>query len=380
MTFQDDGYISDFSFKKEKKTKEDISKELKATEKEIEIKNEELKKLIENLKELKNELSQFEIPPLPPLSQNKERIDKNSVVSEKIKIYLEYFCGRTDVYAQRVWNKKRGKVEYYPKCINQWKENCPKKNKEGKNVSCATCLFRKYEPLTDKILIDSHFRNESILGLNSVGMYAMKEGDLCSFIAIDLDENNFEDDARAILTVARESGFPMIMERSFSGKGIHLWLFFDSLIKADKARIFAFLLLDNASIRFKSISLKSYDRIFPTQDKISKDGLGNLILLPFVYFALKRGCTVFLDDNFKPYDDQFKYLSSIPKCTEHEIDKYIDYQQISTESFFQSEKEENIEFLWVRKLPKIDKSDIKKDILPLHFGSGITIRKTNISN
>jgi hypothetical protein len=108
---------------------------------------------------------------------------------------------------------------------------------------------------------------------------------MCRFLAIDLDEKTWKKDALEIASAARNDGFQMAIERSFSGNGAHLWLFFNEEVPASKARELAFAFIDKACENSKTVSLKSYDRIFPTQDSVSQNGLGNLILMPLVKSA-----------------------------------------------------------------------------------------------
>ncbi len=368
--------FNDFNLEDASRNKEDILSEIHKIEAEITKKNEEIKLLLETSKALKSELAKYYELVIPPLILNEPRLDMYSSTSDKVAVYWEYFGGRRDVYARRVWNKNRAKVEYYPNCLNRWDKSKCLIGQTAKSNPCFSCINKRYAYLSDETIKNDHFRNADVLGINAIGMYAMRPDNTCSFIAIDLDEGSFEEDAKAILIVAREAGFPMVAERSFSGKGIHLWLFFSSFIKAEKAREFAFLLLDNASIRFHSISFKSYDRVFPTQDSLSNGGLGNLILLPFVGSAVKRKCTIFLDDKLNPIKEQFAFLSSIPKCSESDVNAYINAQSALYGDFFNSE---DVEFLWKRKLPTLDVKDSKNEKLILHLGSGITISKTSVS-
>lgn len=59
--------------------------------------------------------------------------------------------------------------------------------------------------------------------------------------------------------------------------------------------------------------------MFPNQDEIPNGGYGNLIALPLQGRAVKEKHSVFTDESFLPYDDQWKYLSSVQKLSEKEI-------------------------------------------------------------
>lgn len=63
------------------------------------------------------------------------------------------------------------------------------------------------------------------------------------------------------------------------------------------------------------LSFSSYDRLFLSQDTIPKGGFGNLIALPFQGQAQKNGNSLFVDEQFVPYTDQWAFLSSLPKIT-----------------------------------------------------------------
>lgn len=80
------------------------------------------------------------------------------------------------------------------------------------------------------------------------------------------------------------------------------------------------------------IKFASYDRLFPNQDTLPKGGLGNLIALPLQLNARRNNNSVFIDQKFQPYDDQWSFLSSIRKFSEssflpsNRFFKYISYQ------------------------------------------------------
>lgn len=67
------------------------------------------------------------------------------------------------------------------------------------------------------------------------------------------------------------------------------------------------------------LQFKSYDRLFPAQDILPKGGFGNLIALPFQGRAQEDGNTLFVDENFTPYQDQWAFLSTLHRITPEEL-------------------------------------------------------------
>jgi hypothetical protein len=69
--------------------------------------------------------------------------------------------------------------------------------------------------------------------------------------------------------------------------------------------------------------LESYDRLFPSQDTIPKSGFGSLIALPLQHDLREGGNSVFLNDNFQPFDDQWALLASVEKIQRQAIQKIV---------------------------------------------------------
>ena len=83
------------------------------------------------------------------------------------------------------------------------------------------------------------------------------------------------------------------------------------------------LILTEAMNKDWRISFKSYDRIFPNQDRLPEGGFGNLIALPMQGKARKEGNSVFVNEYFIPFDDQWTYLESIEKVSEKQVDALL---------------------------------------------------------
>ena len=253
--------------------------------------------------------------------------------------------------------------------------------KGGKNI-CEDCSFKIYDELTADVVIKNNLKNDSIDGINAVGIYPIFNGDCVRFLAYDFDEKDWDKSSRIVVDVAKEYGFEAALERSFSGNGAHVWIFFKEDVKAKKVRKMAFAILDKACEKSDCISFKSFDRIFPMQDSVPEDGMGNLILMPLVKSAATRKGsptgTVFVDEDFKMYPDQIEYLNSLPRYTEKEIDRFLSL--IEKDDFnLESVDHEYISPRWLKKLPEISEKDVKSEMLEAVLSSGITINKNSIS-
>lgn len=153
-------------------------------------------------------------------------------------------------------------------------------------------------------------------GKQVVGIYSMLPGDVCHFLAIDFDAGDWKQDATALREACREKGVPHAVEVSRSGSGAHVWFFFEQGENAAQARRFGAQLMDAVMRKRAKLSFASYDRMFPNQDTMPKGGIGNLIALPLQKEAAKmHGGSLFVDDAFQPYPDQWVYLSGIQRVT-----------------------------------------------------------------
>lgn len=258
------------------------------------------------------------------------QVNKNSAPKDKIRLFMSLFKGREDVYAKR-WQSENGKSGYSPVCVNEWVRGMCYKPK----VKCSECKNKKYAPLNENA-IDRHLR-----GIEVLGIYPMIKDETCYFVAIDFDDDGWENDISILQEICIEKKIPFAVERSRSGNGAHLWFFFKEKIAAASARKFATALLTYAMTKRYKIKFKSYDRLFPNQDTMPKGGLGNLIALPMQKFVRKNNNTVFVDKNFKPYEDQWKFLSSVEKLIRNQIECYI--SEICTNSELGDLKEDKEE-------------------------------------
>jgi hypothetical protein len=145
----------------------------------------------------------------------------------------------------------------------------------------------------------------------------------CWFLAIDFDKKTWQEDVGTFLEVCREMGVPTALERSRSGHGGHVWIFFDRPIQATMARKFGCPILTRAMERRHQIGLDSYDRFFPSQDTLPKGGFGNLIALPLQFAPKKKSNSVFVNEGFEAYPDQWLFLSTIKRIQSKEVETIV---------------------------------------------------------
>ena len=235
----------------------------------------------------------------------------------KVRLFRRLFRGREDIYATR-WQSGEGKSGYSPVCERDWKAWYAAPPEDRKRVDKQT---RRYLPLTDEA-IDSHLR-----GKLTIGIYPLLLDETCWFLAADFDKKTWEDDSAAFMRACADWDVTAALERSRSGKGGHVWIFFSTPVPAILARKLGCALLTRAMERRHQIGLDSYDRFFPNQDTMPIGGFGNLIALPLQRVPRDQGNSVFIDNNLAAYPDQWAFLSEITPMSSDDVEKIVDEAQ-----------------------------------------------------
>lgn len=244
------------------------------------------------------------------------QLTQRSTPADKITLFRSLFRGREDVYPRRFASRKSGLAGYAPACANEWIRGVCEKPR----IKCAECPNRRFLPVTDQV-IRQHLSGHDEFGREFViGVYPLLLDETCFLLAVDLDGNTWEKDAGAFLETCRRLALPVALERSRSGKGGHIWIFFAEAISATVARNFGSHLLTETMENRPEIGLSSYDRLFPNQDTMPKGGFGNLIALPLQKGPREAGNTVFLDEQFRPLFDQWTFLSSVQKVPRSQVE------------------------------------------------------------
>ncbi len=223
-------------------------------------------------------------------------VDIQSSPEDKLSLFRSLFGARSDVYAHRWENASTGKSGWSPAVRGGWT------NRRARN--------KDYLPLTDDVLVE-HLRGEA-----SIGIYPLLRNDTCTLLACDFDGGTWALDALAFLDACHHAEVPATLERSRSGDGAHVWVFFAEPIPAASARTIGMGLLRRAMTSRAELDLSSYDRFFPSQDFMPKGSFGNLIALPLQGERVHHGTTVFLDPStMEPWPDQWAFLSSVARLS-----------------------------------------------------------------
>lgn len=284
-----------------------------------------------------------EINPFEETIENAEEYDLDqgarivhpTFITEKMAIrFFSMFWGREDVYARR--GKNGG---YFPQCDNRWNMKlCPKQR--GEKMFCDECENKKWTKLDVKKIV-AHLLGYKEDGSDVIGIYPLLPDGTCRFIVFDFDnhekgaeatdfanvDSEWHKEVDALRKICEINGIKLLVERSRSGRGAHVWIFFQKAISASVARNFGFLLLDKGAASVNLKSFHYYDRMYPSQDVASS--IGNLIALPLQGQALRNGNSAFVDENWNAYPDQWDVLlNKTEKLSIEDIEKYMAKWQV----------------------------------------------------
>lgn len=263
-----------------------------------------------------------------------ERIIPKDITETDAKMFFRMFWGRTDVYSKRTVKKSTGEVNYYTQCYNFWKKGCPRIT--GSKIKCGDCQRQAYKELKKEQVIE-HLRGNAEDATDVIGIFPLFADDTCRFIVFDFDNHEkgaekndyanvddmWKDEVDSLRKICGLNGIDALVERSRSGKGAHLWIFFQKPIEASLAREFGNALLKKGAESVNLRSFRFYDRMLPMQDHLPKGGLGNLIALPLQGRALREGNSAFIDEHWNAYPDQWGVLQSKKKLSREFIEDKI---------------------------------------------------------
>lgn len=252
-------------------------------------------------------------------------VTNSSPSMEKVELFRQLFAGRPDVFPARWENRKDGRSGYSPACSNEWAKGICGKPK----VKCGDCPHQAFIPYSEDI-IEKHLRGGDAHSSDFVaGVYPLLQDETCWFLAADFDKESWADDTRALLATCRAKGIAAALERSRSGNGGHVWIFFSEPVPAKIARQLGAALITETMENRPEIGFTSYDRFFPNQDTMPLGGFGNLIALPLQRKARENGNSVFVDGDLRPYDDQWAYLSSLNRLSADEVFRIADEAELA---------------------------------------------------
>ena len=320
--------------------------------------------------------------------QGKRIIHPQKITENMANQFFGMFWGRQDVFAKRSVNKETGKAAYYPQCNNFWTNVCHKKIKDG--VNCKDCKSRSYKTITKKDILN-HLQGNAYNASDVIGVYPLLSNGTCRFMVFDFDNHNkgaeekdfanvddtWIEEVEAMRKICVLNGIEPLIERSRSGRGAHVWLFFDKPIAASVVRKFGFALLDKGAEQVNLKSFKYYDRMLPAQDSLPDDSaVGNLIALPLQGKALRDGNSAFVDGNWNAYSNQWEILFSKPRLSQEFLEEKIKEWSNSIDDIAANTNKGDREKPWI-KMQHFNKKDVKGKI-HITLSNGIYVDNTNL--
>ena len=233
---------------------------------------------------------------------------------DNINLFRSLFKGREDVFAFR-WEKgnKSGYMPAYfydPYLIRVHKMN---------GGTFQTFTEKSYLKFTDE-QIQKHLE-----GFHQIGIYPLLQDNTTWFLVADFDKANWQKESVTFLKICQENEIPAYLERSRSGNGGHVWIFFDKPYPAIRSRKIFISILEQSGAFSMFDKSSSFDRLFPNQDFLSGKGLGNLIALPLFKPTFEKGNSCFVNsESFEPITDQWNFLQNIKRLSTNHLDKLYD--------------------------------------------------------
>ena len=242
--------------------------------------------------------------------------------SENIQLFRSLFKAREDVFAVR-W-EKGNKSGYMPAVFyDPYRFRAHKMN----GGTFQNFTDKSYLKLTDE-QIQKHLD-----GFHQIGVYPLLQDNTTWFLAADFDKANWQNEAITFLNACKEKGVPTYLERSRSGNGGHVWIFFDKPYPAIRSRKIFISILEQSGGFSMFDKSSSFDRLFPNQDFLSGKGFGNLIALPLFKPTFEKGNSCFISpESFEPITDQWDFLKKIQKVSIDYLDEVYEGLKSGVES------------------------------------------------
>ncbi|HIB8182301.1 TPA: TOTE conflict system archaeo-eukaryotic primase domain-containing protein [Elizabethkingia anophelis] len=236
----------------------------------------------------------------------------------QINTVCSLFQGREDVFAVR-WEKS-GKSGYMPAYrYDPYHYRVHKMN----GGTFSNYPHKNYLPLTDNEI------QKHLDGIQQIGVYPLLQNNTSWFLVADFDKQNWKEEAVNFLHACKEKNIPAYLERSRSGNGGHVWIFFEKPYPSVGSRKIFISILEQSGIFSMFDKSSSFDRLFPNQDFLSGKGLGNLIALPFFKPAMETGNSCFINpETFELFSNQWQFLNEIERVSIDALDNL--FQEIST--------------------------------------------------
>lgn len=196
-----------------------------------------------------------------------------------------------------------------------------------KDYKTGQLEHRLLHPLSPANLVE-HLR-----GKERLGVYVLDAAARCKFLAADFDDHHGSLDPAAVwaevsrfVQTCTAHEWHAAVERSKSGKGYHVWIFFDAPVEAAKARAIGRWLFEESQAMREGEDFSTFDRFFPAQASVPPvgRGFGNLIGLPLCgQKEYAAGKTAWLNEQGGLIIDPVTWLQQLRRHPAARVDEFI---------------------------------------------------------
>ena len=321
------------------------------------------------------------------------RVTLEPIRDEHVRLFRSVFRGREEFYARRTRFST-----YLRPCYNRYSKKgiCPKQ--QGSKLPCRDCKIQNFIPMNDQA-VKNHLLGDREDEADVIGVYPITSKNTCWFIVFDFDDKNHDKqyqnslhndtvtgkdnsfwwDVKTLADICRLYSVPYVVERSRSGLGAHVWIFFDQEIPCKDAIRFGKSLLTEGMESVNVTEFRTYDRMLPMQESLEPGQAGNLIALPLQGRALLKGGSMFLDENYLPCQRQWDVLRNLKRFSKEDLYRLLDTWSLENPYGICSPlfEEEGDERPWETYKTELSASDIGESV-QIVLSDGVYVRKENM--
>lgn len=311
---------------------------------------------------------------------------------KQVSNFLAYFSPNQEIFLRR-----SVKGYYYSPCENNGHLTlCPKVKPDyrytGKNP-CLKCKNR-ISPSLEERMVYQHLMGKNPKGQEGLAISPLQSDGTTSFVVLEIPLNSRDDNHNSIeslkslwRTLSKVHFDFLCVQDTVKDHVFQLFLFFEVPLESTKAIHLAQMIVIKAILEEGLLDFSIFDQIIPSSKRTSDSG--RMVALPWDGFMASKGSSLFLDEQLKPYGDQWKALESTRKLSRRQIDAFLSqcasnqYRNVFNPTLFTSQTNYSYATSLFESTPhrnQIPLFPFQKEPLNLILNQDIQIDASNISS